>query len=53
MDFVPLLAAQDYWGYVAAGYGFAAVLVGGYTLQLVRRGRRLSRRVPPEKRRWL
>ncbi len=43
----------SYWGYVAAGYAFAAITVGGYTLQVVRRGRKLSRRVPAEKRRWL
>jgi len=40
-------------GYVIAGY---VGVVGGLTLYavaLLRRGRRLSRRVPAEERRWL
>lgn len=57
MDVTTLLAVQrqtpDYWEYVIAGYGFAALAIGGYTAHIVRRGRRLSKQVPPEKRRWL
>jgi hypothetical protein len=40
-------------GFVVAGY---VTVVGGlalYALLLIRRGRRLSRRVPAEERRWL
>ncbi|HET6949303.1 MAG TPA: hypothetical protein VFI47_02950 [Acidimicrobiales bacterium] len=39
-------------GYVAAGWIGAGALLGGYALALVRRGRRLSRQVPAEERRW-
>lgn len=44
--------AMTYAGYVASGWGFAIVLVGVYAFTLVRRGRTLSQRVPPEERRW-
>lgn len=43
----------NYWRYVAIGYATAVVAVGGLAVQTIRRGRRLSRVVPPEKRRWL
>jgi hypothetical protein len=39
-------------GYVAAGWLAAIGLIGGYAGWVLRRGRRLSRRVPPEERRW-
>jgi hypothetical protein len=39
-------------GYIAAAWAGAFALVGGYALFVVRRGRSLSRRVPPEDRRW-
>ena len=44
--------AMTHAGYVAAGWGGAAVLVGGYAAWVLRRGRALSRRVPPGERRW-
>jgi hypothetical protein len=44
--------AFDYAGYVAAGWLSAVVVVGSYAVSVVRRGRRLSRRVPPGERRW-
>ncbi len=46
------LVAMTHAGYVAAGWLATAALVGGYALTLVRRGRRLSRQVPGEERRW-
>lgn len=46
------MIAMTHAAYVAAGWGMAAVVIGGYALALVGRGRRLSRRVPPEERRW-
>jgi hypothetical protein len=46
------MVAFDYVGYVATGWVAAVVLVGLYALSVVRRGRRLSRRVPPGDRRW-
>ena len=39
-------------GYVAAGWTATIVLLGGYAAVVIRRGRRLSRTVPPEERRW-
>ncbi|MCX6509760.1 MAG: hypothetical protein NT081_02975 [Actinobacteria bacterium] len=49
---VIVAAATGTWPYVAAAW---AVVLGGmgiYALVTVVRGRRLSKRVPPEKRRW-
>lgn len=46
-----ILAMTD-GGYVGAAWGGAIVLIAGYALVVVRRGRKLSRRVPPEERRW-
>jgi hypothetical protein len=40
-------------GYIAAGYVVAAVALGGYAVRLLVRGRALSKRVPPEGRRWM
>lgn len=34
------------WDYVAGGYGATAVLLGGYVLSVLRRGRVLRRRLP-------
>lgn len=42
----------DAGGYVAAGWSLAVALIGGYALVVLLRGRKLSRRVPPEARRW-
>lgn len=44
--------AFDYVGHVAAGWLTAIGLVAAYAFTVVRRGRQLSRRVPPEERRW-
>lgn len=38
--------------YILAGWGITLVALAGYTTSLVLRGRRLSRQVPPERRRW-
>jgi hypothetical protein len=46
------VTAMTHAGYVAAGWIGAAVVLGGYAVSLLQRGRRLSRRVPPEDRRW-
>lgn len=51
-----LLAAIDpayQWWYVAAGWGIVLLVLVGYSIYLLRRGRSLSRRVPPEDRRWM
>ncbi len=39
-------------GYVGAAWGSAFALVGFFAWASVRRGRKLSQRVPPEDRRW-
>lgn len=39
-------------GYVAAGWIATFGLLGGYAVAILRKGRRLSRVVPPEERRW-
>jgi hypothetical protein len=44
--------ALTHAGYVAAGWIGAGVLIGGYAVTLLRRGRRLARHVPPGERRW-
>jgi len=40
-------------GYIAAAWIGTFAAVGVYALALVRRGRRLSKVVPPDERRWL
>lgn len=49
----PVLAVlTGTWGYVAAAWVIVFAAMAAYALVTVVRGRRLSRRVPPEKRRW-
>jgi hypothetical protein len=38
--------------FIVAGWGVSLAVLGGYAASLVLRGRRLSRQVPPERRRW-
>ncbi|CAM8624734.1 hypothetical protein MCETE7_01012 [Acidimicrobiia bacterium] len=40
------------WGYVIASWIVAFGALGAYSVATVLRGRRLSKQVPPEKRRW-
>jgi hypothetical protein len=44
--------AMTHVGYVAAGWAIPLVILGGYTLRTMRRGRALAAQVPPEQRRW-
>ncbi|HEY8524492.1 MAG TPA: hypothetical protein VIL48_05995 [Acidimicrobiales bacterium] len=46
------MTAMTHAGYIAAGWLGTAAVVGGYAVHLLRRGRRLSRQVPAEERRW-
>ncbi|MFP3906796.1 MAG: hypothetical protein ACLFWR_07170 [Acidimicrobiales bacterium] len=39
-------------GYIVAGWGITLATLGIYSFSLVVRGRRLSRHVPAERRRW-
>ena len=41
------------WAYVAMAWGIAAVVLIAYAIWIITRGRALSRRVPPEDRRWM
>jgi hypothetical protein len=41
------------WAYVWLGWGVAAIAVVAYTLVILWRGRTLSKKVPPEERRWM
>ena len=41
-----------YAEYVLSGYGLVLAAIGGYAAWIVRRGRALARRVPPDQRRW-
>ena len=40
-------------GYIAAGWLITFGTLGGYAVWIVLRGKRLSPRVPPERRRWM
>ena len=40
-------------GYLMAGWGISLVVLGGYAVRLVRRGRSLIALVPEDRRRWL
>ncbi len=40
-------------GYVAAGYVLVFGTLLGYSVRVLLRGRRLSKQVPPEDRRWM
>lgn len=42
----------EFWGFVVAGYGVTLVALGSYTIWVLRKGRRLSKLVRPEERRW-
>lgn len=46
------LLAFTHGGYIAAGWLGAVALVGGYAAVTLRRGRKLSARVPESERRW-
>jgi hypothetical protein len=46
------MIAMTHAGYVAAGWIGPFALIGGYAPTVLRRGRALSRQVPPEERRW-
>ncbi len=41
------------WNFVIVGYSFVFVGLGVYTAYIIRRGRTLSKQLPPERRRFL
>jgi hypothetical protein len=48
-----MMLAVSSWPYVAAAWSAAVVVLVVYSWSLLRRGKRLSERVPPESRRWM
>jgi heme exporter protein D len=46
------MVAFSHPGYVFAGWGISLVVLAGYALRTILRGKRLARQVPPEERRW-
>jgi hypothetical protein len=40
-------------GYLIVGWGGSLLVLGSYATLLIVRGRALSARVPPERRRWM
>ncbi len=44
---------SEAWTYVGITWGATAVVLGGYVLLILRRGKALSKRVPEDKRRWM
>jgi hypothetical protein len=48
-----VLAADQGWPYIVAGYVVTIGGLGAYASFVLLRGRRLSKQVPPEDRRWM
>lgn len=46
------MLAVTHVGYLAAGWGLSLAILGAYAVRVLRRGRALAERVPPEERRW-
>lgn len=47
-----MIVAATHTGYIAAAWGASLAVLAVYAARTVRRGRSLSRRVPPGDRRW-
>jgi heme exporter protein CcmD len=43
---------SDYWGFVVVGYAVTLAALGSYAIWVLRKGRRLSKAIPPGERRW-
>lgn len=48
-----LAVDQNSWGYVSAAYLITIVTLIAYVASVIIRGRRVTRQLPPEDRRWL
>lgn len=46
------MLAMTHVGYLAAGWGISLAVLGAYAVRMLRRGRSLAARLPPEERRW-
>ena len=47
------MLALTHAGYILSAWIVSALVVAAYCARLVQRGRRLTRAVPPERRRWM
>ncbi|MCC6225466.1 MAG: heme exporter protein CcmD [Microthrixaceae bacterium] len=50
---IGLSAVSNHWPFIIGAWAVTAAAVGGYAGSVLRRGRRLSRQLPPEERRWM
>lgn len=50
-DFVPY-ASENEWSYVLVGWAIIILGIATYALLVVRKGRQLSKQLPPDERRW-
>ncbi|MGI8662505.1 MAG: hypothetical protein ACR2LQ_04735 [Acidimicrobiales bacterium] len=48
-----VLASDSGWPYIVGGYTATLGGLGAYAVWVLLRGRRLSKQVPPEDRRWM
>jgi hypothetical protein len=48
-----VIGGSDFTGYIIAAWAVTFGAVGVYAVAVIRRGRRLSKVVPPEQRRWM
>lgn len=50
---IALSEVSNHWPFIVGAWAVTAAAVGTYAAVILRRGKRLSRRVPPEERRWM
>ena len=48
-----LTEVSNQWPFIIGSWAITLAALGGYTWMTLRRGKRLSRQVPPESRRWM
>ena len=50
---IALQEVANQWPFIIGSWGITFAALGGYAWVTIRRGKRLSRQVPPEARRWM
>ena len=48
-----LSEVTNQWPFIIGSWGVTLLVLGGYAWSTLRRGKRLSRQVPPGSRRWM
>jgi hypothetical protein len=48
-----LSEVSNQWPFIIGSWVVTVLALGGYAWSVLRRGKRLSRQVPPESRRWM